>query len=609
MISKLFALSKKNRHAILDGLLYFLVFTSFALGMITYFVITRENYLNTPDPSVVITIVLIDLLVLLTLCVVLGRKLLRRYKSSANSNARLYTQLSLMCALVSFVPTIIISLFSAYFFNFGIQAWFNKRIDNVLEQSVSVAQAYMAENSVRMKGVILSLSVTLGEEYYVYLHRQEIELFNQKLNDYVKANSLSEALVFKRSTRTTIAQSSLSFFSADIPDYLLDKAEKDEVVDISNDKKIRYLVKLPDYEDVYLIIGRVIEPNIIKYMDKAHGAISSYNELKNKIKLLQLNFSIIFILVAIILLLTSFYVGVLFADKLVQPINKLVLATDKVKNGDLTVQIVTNKNNNEIDSLVNAFNMMVKRLYYQQKDLLVAQKALAWSEVARRVAHEINNPLTSIYLSCDRLSKKFGQKVDDQESFNKYINNIFRLSESIKVILGEFVNFARLPDPVFNKFELIDFVSEIMESRAMICEDIEYNFNSSIKSFIFNGDANQIQQVLINLLKNSEESITENHKTVRNISLCVTTDDQMLFLELNDTGVGFALNDLEKLTEAYFTTRVKGTGLGLAVVKKIIQDHNGTLIMDNNPQGGAKITIAFYLDGAKSNDKSTNDHA
>ena len=598
MIENISHFIERHKSLLRSSFFYLLIFLSFALGIVTYLIITKENYLNTPDPSLVMNIVLVDLVVLLTLCILLGNKLITHwYKAKKDVQARLYNQLSLMCALVSFVPTIIISIFSTYFFNFGIQSWFNERINNVLTQSVYVAEAYMAENAIRMKNTAMEISSDLSQAYYQLI--QDPGLFNKFLNAQVEVRALNEALVFQRANRNVVAQSSLSFalLFTDIANYLLDKADNGEVVELTTDRnKVRYLIKLPDYDDAYLIIGRFVDQNIVKYMDKTHGAISSYNELKNKSHILQLNFSIIFILIALILLLASFYVGLIFADKLVRPINKLVIATERIKKGDLTVQIKSTKNNNEIDVLINAFNMMIKKIYYQQKDLMVAQQALAWSEVARKVAHEINNPLTSIYLSCERLSKKFTNEVSDKENFTKYINNIFRLSDSIKTILHEFVNFARLPDPVFSQFDLVKFIQEIIESRAIVCEDIKYNFISDIKAFEFAGDAGQMQQVLINLLKNSEESIIEHNRIKRNITIKLFKDEQFLTIELTDSGIGFAVDNIIKATEAYFTTRVKGTGLGLAIVKKIVQDHQGKLSIDNNSDGGAKISINFDLE-------------
>ena len=589
-----FYLQKEN---LINKFFYFFIFLSFVLGIITYLIITKESYLNIPDPNLVINIVLIDLITLLTLSIFLGHKLIRHwYKAGFNAKTKLYNQISLLCALVSFVPTVIVCVFSTYFFNFGIRSWFDKRIDSVLNQSMYVAESYILEHSLRMKETATSISADLSEAYYQLV--QNAELFQKFLNAQVELRSLNEALVFQRANKNIVAQSSLSFSLSftDIPEYLLDKADNGETVELKNDKnKIRYLVKLPDYDDAYLIIGRFIDQNIISYIDKTHGALKSYYDLKHQAHKLQLNFSMIFILVALLLLLASFYVGLLFADRLVRPINKLVLATDKVKHGDLSIQVECQANNNEIDILINAFNMMIKRLDYQQKDLLVAQRALAWSEVARRVAHEIKNPLTSIFLSAERLSKKFTTEVRDTENFQKYIDNIFRLSNNIKSILTEFVNFAKLPDPIFAKFEIVDFVKNILESRQIIHEDINYKFNSEISNLMLYGDQAQINQMLVNLLKNSEESILENYKEVKTIKVNLFQIEQLLILEIIDTGVGFAVDCIEKATEAYFTTRTKGTGLGLAIVKKIIQDHFGKINIDNNPQGGAKVTVSFDL--------------
>jgi two-component system nitrogen regulation sensor histidine kinase NtrY len=158
------------------------------------------------------------------------------------------------------------------------------------------------------------------------------------------------------------------------------------------------------------------------------------------------------------------------------------------------------------------------------------------------------------------------------------------------------VNFARLPNPVFAEFELTSFIKQVIESRSIICENIDYSFKTDIDNFYFQGDQDQINQVLVNLLKNSEESILENNKEIKEIKLHLCKKDNLLELQLTDSGVGFAVDTIEKATEAYFTTRTKGTGLGLAIVKKIIQDHNGKMNMENNEHGGAKITISFELD-------------
>lgn len=572
-----------------------LIVLSFVLGIFTYSIITKEAFLNTPDPNRVITVVMIDLIVLLALVILLGRKMIA-YRYDVGVKGGLYKKISWMCFIAGFVPTVLVAIFSIYFFNFGIQSWFDTRITNVLDQSLYVAQGYIHEQELRMKQTASSMADDFSRLYYKIT--EEPELFQKLLDAHSDVSSLNEAIVFQRTNRNIIAQSVLSFAFTlmNIPDSDLDKAANGEFVKLEGSKnKIQYLVRLPAYDDSYLLVGRMIDQDILNYIDKTHGALGNYNNLKNGIYHLQIRFSIIFILVATLLLMASFYSGLLLADQFVKPINDLVDATDKVKKGDFTVQVDEKEGSGEIDILISAFNMMVKRIDYQQKDLLLAQRALAWSEVARRVAHEIKNPLTSIFLSVDRLSKRFTGQVEEKEDFSKYIENILRFSGNINTILSEFVNFARLPEPVFKNFELVSFLKSLIESRQIISENIHYEFNTDIAKVPFYGDIDQLNQVFVNLFKNSEESIIENKKQEKWIKVTLHKEDGLLFCCVEDSGVGFSGDLIEKVTEAYFTTRVKGTGLGLAIVKKIIQDHRGNIIIDNNEFGGGKVVITFEL--------------
>jgi len=572
-----------------------LIILSFVLGIFTYSIITKEAFLNTPDPSKVITVVMLDLVVLLGLVILLGRKMIA-YRYNVGVKGGLYKKISWMCFIAGFVPTVLVAIFSIYFFNFGIQSWFDKRITNVLDQSLYVAQGYIQDQDLRMKQIASSMADDFSTLYYKITEKPE--LFQEVLDAHSDLYTLNEAIVFNRSTRNIIAQSILSFAFTlmNIPDSDLDKAANGEIVKLEGSKnKIQYLVRLPAFNDAYLLVGRMIDQDILNYIDKTHGALANYNNLKGDIYHLQIRFSIIFILVATLLLMASFYSGLLLADQFVKPINELVDATDKVKKGDFTIQVDETEGRTEIDILVSAFNMMVKRIDYQQKDLLLAQRALAWSEVARRVAHEIKNPLTSIFLSVDRLSKRFTKQVEDQEGFSKYIENILRFSGNINTILSEFVNFARLPEPVFKNFELVSFLKSLIESRQIISESISYEFDTDITKLPFYGDQDQLNQVFVNLFKNSEESILENKKQEKWIRVKLYKEDGLLICCVEDSGVGFSADLIVKVTEAYFTTRVKGTGLGLAIVKKIIQDHKGSIIIDNNEYGGGKVVITFEL--------------
>jgi two-component system nitrogen regulation sensor histidine kinase NtrY len=249
----------------------------------------------------------------------------------------------------------------------------------------------------------------------------------------------------------------------------------------------------------------------------------------------------------------------------------------------------------ELSILSSAFNKMVQQLDRQQKDLMVAQRALAWSDVARMVAHEIKNPLTPIQLASSRLQQKFENEVTDKESFNKYIKTILRHTSDIGTILNEFVNFAKMPSPNLIRTDLVTLLRELVESRSMINDKNQYKFVTDLPFLEFICDPTQMHQVIINLLKNSEESI-EDAKKEGKIEVSLYKKDDKVIIVVIDNGSGFPLDAISKVTEPYFTTRMKGTGLGLAIVQKIIADHRGQITISNLPDGGAEVKVTF--DGA-----------
>lgn len=578
-----------------------LIVLAVILSLATYYEITEQTKLLVPDPSRVIGLVLLDLIIFLALGIILARKLFQGNsdKNNIDKSSKLQNRIIIAFSLVAAIPTIIVAVFSAYFFNFGIQSWFDKKLSTVLEQSTIVGESYVAEHTLQLKETAISVADDLSEMYYDLI--QDPALFNKTLSGEAEMRSLSEAIVFQKNTNTIIAQTRLSFSLsfATIPLQSLEKADRGEPVEIKSDPtKIRVLVKLKEYNDTYLLIGRLIDNKIIDHIDKTNGAAAEYHRLKNRISTMQIQFSVIFILVALLLLLAAISWGAIFASQIVRPIRKLVRATEKVKDGDFTVQISEeNLNKDEIKVLTSAFNRMTQQLNLQQKDLLVAQRALAWSDVARRVAHEIKNPLTPIQLAAERLYTKFESEVEDKAAFRKYTDTIVRHTGDIKRIVSEFVNFARLPLPMFNVCEIVSLVKVIQDSRKLLNDKITYTLSSNLEKIDFICDSSQVNQVMLNLIKNSEEALEGHH--AGKIDINIVQINNVLTIQIDDNGPGFSSDLIPRATEAYVTTRLKGTGLGLAIVKKIVQDHLGEMIIQNNKLEGASIKLTFNMNELK----------
>ena len=230
--------------------------------------------------------------------------------------------------------------------------------------------------------------------------------------------------------------------------------------------------------------------------------------------------------------------------------------------------------------------------------LLSAQRKAAWSDVARRIAHEIKNPLTPIELAADRLSKKFKPESEENNvKYQEYIDIISRQVSDIGRMVDEFSAFARMPAPLFAPQSLADLVAGQVALHAENEDGIAVQFisddNENYQMLIDNG---LMRQAVTNLLQNAMNALRENHISKPAIMVKLERTDDSFILEIADNGPGFPDTDMVKLFEPYMTTRDEGTGLGLSIVQKIINDHGGVIELSNQPQSGAVVRISLPVD-------------
>lgn len=221
--------------------------------------------------------------------------------------------------------------------------------------------------------------------------------------------------------------------------------------------------------------------------------------------------------------------------------------------------------------------------------IVAAQRSAAWGEVARRLAHEIKNPLTPIQLSAERLQHKLADKLTngDAEMLQRSTQTIINQVRAMKHIVDDFRDYARLPAPELAALDLNSLVREVLGLYETSSASIETSFGESLLPVM--GDATQIRQVIHNLLRNAEDALEGRENAV--IQINTETCGRMIRLRLTDNGAGFSPDLLARVFEPYITTKTKGTGLGLPIVKKIIDEHHGTIKIGNAEQGGAEIDI------------------
>jgi len=233
---------------------------------------------------------------------------------------------------------------------------------------------------------------------------------------------------------------------------------------------------------------------------------------------------------------------------------------------------------------------------------LLDQRQAAWSDVARRIAHEIKNPLTPIQLATERLSRRYKRQIEtDVELFEELTSTIIRQVGDLRKMVDEFSSFARLPKPVFRQEDAVDLVRQALFLQEVGHPEIAYSFAAEEDgSHLIACDRHQFGQAMTNVLKNAAEAVDAKAQGAEpdyrgRISVSTLFDDDTFAVAVEDNGIGLP-QDRERIVEPYVTTREKGTGLGLAIVNKIVEEHGGDMAFTSAESGGTRVTLRFARD-------------
>lgn len=272
---------------------------------------------------------------------------------------------------------------------------------------------------------------------------------------------------------------------------------------------------------------------------------------------------------------------------------RLVVVSDEAEK-EFLVRVACQRTPSGIEGFVMTLDDMTA--------LVSAQRSAAWGDVARRVAHEIRNPLTPIQLSAERLKRKFGKDItENRPVFDNCVDTIVRQVQQIRRMVEEFSNFARMPTPEFSEHGLESILAEITDLQAAGHPNIAFIRNPDYVDVTLYCDRGLLSQALTNLLRNAAQSVEVrcnadledgNESESGRIMLQTDVTETGVTVTITDNGTGFPGRDREKLLEPYVTSRKGGTGLGLAIVSRIVEDHAGKLTLDDAPSGqGARVTI------------------
>jgi two-component system nitrogen regulation sensor histidine kinase NtrY len=695
-----------------------LFFTALVSGAATYLAMTGSLTAQ-PDPSTVLTLLLVNLVVLLLLVTVVARRLVALWQErrSGLAGARLHVRLVAWFGLVAMVPTVTVATFSALFLNQGMDAWFSDRVRTVVKDSLIVAESYLQEQRQRLVTDVSGVADALARTGPILLsNRERIE---RVLTAQVSQRALSEAALLDGQGQV-VAQSGFSLlleFDSNVPEWAFERARAGDAVILSSDTedRVRALIRFDAYSDTFLLVSRLIDSRVLNHVDKTAGAARLYEQLEGQRSGLQITFALIFIVLALLILVAAVWAALIVATKLAKPIARLVVAAEKVGTGDLTARVRERKSQDEIGVLGAAFNRMTAQLQSQQNELidanrqletrrrftelvlsgvsagvigldgegrvnlpnrsasallgvdletqrgqklaavlpemgelldearrrapkpaeaqitlerdgnarvllvrvaagpegtddpvyvvtfddvtalLSAQRKAAWADVARRIAHEIKNPLTPIQLSAERLKRKYLKEIkSDPETFAVCTDTIVRQVGDIGRMVDEFSSFARMPAPVMRWENLVEICRQSVFLQQSAQPGVAYSFTTAAPAMMLLCDAQQVAQALTNLLQNAADSLEERGGDApKSIDLRVSVAEGRTIVAVEDNGLGLPKTERTRLTEPYVTMRAKGTGLGLAIVKKIMEDHGGDLMLADREGGGASVKLVF----------------
>ena len=494
--------------------------------------------------------------------------------------------------LFTFIPSFLIAIFSLFIFNYGLQNFFNEQITKAVNSSYDVSKIYLDQNKKNVESDVLLMSIGLNRAsdfFYTSPERfkniARAEKLLRRVDDIYLIDSSSN-IIFSD------ADSNVNFIKPNESEINL-ALEGDPVL-ITNglENKTSAMIKLNSLIDTYLFISRNISPEIIKYLKETEQAVNFYYAVENKQLGIKITFAIIYIIVVVLLLFVSIIFAIAFADRLTRPIINLIKASENISKGMFDTKVREIETDDEFLMLNKNFNNMIERLKKQQDKLLTAERYSAWETVARKLAHEIKNPLTPIQLSIDRLQEKFYQKITNgKDEFKNYLMTINRQIKDIESLVNEFSSFARMPSPVFKKIKINLVIKRAVDFFNMSSSN-KISLQTNNKESTIKGDEEQLYRVFINLIKNSEDSILE--KTTKTIDfkgkISVEIKENNDYIAITQTDNGIGIEDATKIMTPYFTTKKNGTGLGLPIVSKIINEHSGDISITNN-KPGVKVLI------------------
>ena len=706
----------------------------FAVGLallsacLTFIVLTGLTPLE-PTREVVLSFMMINGATILVLVGIIVREiwLVMQARRRGRAAARLHIQVVSLFSVIAVLPAVLVAIVANVTIDRGLDRLFSGPMRAVIQNSLTIARAYTYEHAQLIRGDILGMANDIAHARPLY--DQDRVSFRDLLTASAASRDLPGAMLIDKDRNVLeSAQSGLQLgLTAPAPEFLSNVNENEpEIAVLPEQNYVAAVIRLRAFNDTFLYVARPLDPRVVAQLRQTETSVAEYAEIESRRLGLQVNFALMFAVIALTILMASILIGLNFANWLVSPIRRLMSAAKIVSTGDLHVQVPVHGSKGDLDQLGETFNKMTQELRTQRDELVnaselidsrrrfieavlssasagiigvdasgsvgilnrsaeklighaesetlghplsdvlpelddtmktaregtqrlvqgqititrdgrernlsvrvsaeqtsqsrdsyiitldditelvSAQRTSAWADVARRIAHEIKNPLTPIQLSAERIRRKFGKVItEDKAVFEQCTDTIVRQVDDIRRMVDEFSRFARMPKPVIEGEDVADTVRQAVFLMRVGHPDIDIEAEIKEEPMRAQFDRRLISQALTNIIKNATEaieSVPADELGKGRIDVIAARENDDIVIDVIDNGIGLPKVARARLLEPYVTTREKGTGLGLAIVGRVLEDHGGRIELndaaDIRPGArGAWMRLRFAISG------------
>jgi two-component system, NtrC family, nitrogen regulation sensor histidine kinase NtrY len=706
----------------------------FAVGLallsacLTFVVLTGLAPIK-PTPVVVYSFILLNAATILLLVGIIIREVwqVMQARRRGRAAARLHIQIVSLFSVIAVVPAVVVAIVANVTIDRGLDRLFSGPTREVIQNSLIIARAYMQEHAQLIRGDILGMANDIAHARPLY--DQDRQSFNELLTASAASRNLPGAMLIDKDRNVlATAQTGIQLaFAAPSAEFLgnVDETEP-EIAVLPEENYVAAVIRLRAFNDTFLYVARQLDPRVVAQLRQTEASVAEYAEIESRRLGLQVNFALMFAVIALTILMASILIGLNFANWLVAPIRRLMGAANMVSTGDLNVQVPVHRSEGDLAQLGETFNKMTQELRTQRDELVnaselidsrrrfieavlssasagiigvdgsgsvgilnrsaeklighaesetldhplsdvlpelddmmktaregtqrlvqgqitisrdghernlsvrvsaeqtsqsrdsyiitldditelvSAQRTSAWADVARRIAHEIKNPLTPIQLSAERIRRKFGKVItEDKAVFEQCTDTIVRQVDDIRRMVDEFSRFARMPKPVIEGEDAADTVRQAVFLMRVGHPDVDIVAEIKDEPLRAQFDRRLISQALTNIIKNATEAIEAvppEQLGKGRVDVIAARENDDIVIDVIDNGIGLPKVSRARLLEPYVTTREKGTGLGLAIVGRVLEDHGGRIELHDAAEirpgaRGAWMRLRFAISG------------